>query len=231
MQERDSREHLSALMDGELEADSARFLLRRMERDPELARAWSRWHLVRACMAERTPSSPRADSLRIGASGDDAFTARVLAAVKAQPQPRRHWAHYIGGGAIAASVAAAALILSVPQPLSSDGSVAGGSNRSARAPTSAAASRGASSSIAVVSASRDASASWLDRQPAFLAARPAAVSPVLSSSYLQQAAYAPGAMSSPMLVRDPQQNAGGAPYMILLVPEQNARLQATPQQH
>jgi sigma-E factor negative regulatory protein RseA len=210
--------------------EPARFLLRRMEREPELARAWSRWHLIRACMAERVPGSPHADPLRIGASGDDAFSERVLAALRVQPQARRHWARYIGGGAIAASVAAAALILSVPQSLSTDAGIASGSDHSAHALASAGTSHAAPSRIVAASAGRDASAPWLDRQPAFLAARPAAVSPVLSSSYLQQAAYAPGAVSVPMLVRDPQQNVDGAPYMILLVPEQNARPQATPQQ-
>lgn len=233
MQEPDSREHLSALMDGELGAEPARFLLRRMEREPELARAWSRWHLIRACMAERVPVSPHADPLRIDAVDDDAFVARVRVAVRAQPQPRRHWARYIGGGAIAASVAAAALMFAVPQSTSTDSGVVAGSDRSARALASAVASRAASPRIAAAPASRDVSAPWLDRQPMFLAARPAAVNPVFSGNYLQQAAYAPDASagSAPMLVRDPQQNVDGAPYMILLVPQQNARPQATPQQH
>lgn len=237
MQEPDSREHLSALMDGELGTEPARFLLRRMEREPELARAWSRWHLIRACMAERVPASPHADPLRVAAAGDDAFVARVLAAALAQPQPRRHWARYVGGGAIAASVAAAALMFAVPQSTSTDSGVVAGSGYSARysarALASAAASHGASPRIAAAPASRVASASWLDRQPMFLAARRAAVNPVLSGNYLQQAAYAPDAAvgSAPMLVRDPQQNVDGAPYMILLVPQQNARPQAPSQQH
>ena len=40
------REQLSALVDGELGADEARFLLRRMEHDPELAGCQERWQLL-----------------------------------------------------------------------------------------------------------------------------------------------------------------------------------------
>lgn len=224
-----NREHLSALMDGELGAEPARFLLRRMEGDPGLAREWSRWHLVRACLAQRSPSSLHSDPLRIAASsGDDAFVARVMDAVRVQP--RRRWARYLGGGAIAASVAAAALMLSVPQSTSTDGIVAGSEQHSARAPAAAIPATSLAPRLAAALTGRTTPAPWLDRQPTFLAARPTVAGSV-SGDYLQQAAYAPDSLGMPgnMLMRE-QQQLNGAPYMILLVPDQHAQAQV-PQQH
>jgi len=232
MEERNSREDLSALMDGELGAEPARFLLRRTEGDSDLARTWSRWHLIRACLAERAQASTHSDPIRIAAaSDDDAFVARVMAQLQATAQPRRHWARYIGGGAIAASVAAAALMLSVPQSTSTDGIVAGTEQHSARAPAAAVPAAPLASRIAAAPVSRTATLPWLDNQPAFLAARPGG-STMLSGNYLQQAAYAPDSVDvrAPMLMRAPRQNLDGAPYMILLMPDQNTQPQV-PQQH
>ncbi len=218
MEERNSREDLSALMDGELGTEPARFLLRRMEHDPELARAWSRWHLIRACLDAKKQTTAHSDSLLIDSiASDDVFVARVMGAVR--QQPRRHWARYIGGGAIAASVAVAALILSVPQSTSTDNIES--TARDARAVSAIPAAPVASRIAAASGVGRSAMLPWLDnRQSAFLAARPG---DAMTSSYLQQAAYAPD--SAPMLVRDPHQQFNGAPYMILLVPEQNATAQ------
>jgi sigma-E factor negative regulatory protein RseA len=234
MEERNHREDLSALMDGELGTEPAHFLLRRMQGDPELARAWSRWHLIRACLAERAQSSTHSDPIRIAAaSDDDAFVARVMAQVQTTAQPRRHWARYVGGGAIAASVAAAALMLSVPQSTSTDGVAAGGAERHfARAPAATLSAAPLASRIAATPVDRTSPLPWLDRQSTFLAAHPAAGSTMLSGNYLQQAAYAPDG-GARMLMREPQQQTSGAPYMILLVPDQNARRAQpqVPQQH
>jgi len=219
-----SLDHLSALMDGELGAEPARFLLRRMEHEPELSRTWSRWHLIRACLnGER--SAAQADPVRLASAAthdEDAFSTRVLRAVQARPQARRRWARYLGGGAIAASVAAAALILSVPQSTSTDTTLAVAPER-----TTTAAARTGMIAAAPVSAMRDATPlSWVNnRQPLFLAARPASITPtpgggLLQSDYLQQAAYAPDANTS-VLMRE-SGAAGNAPYMILLVPDRGA---------
>ena len=40
-----NRQQLSALMDGELSPDEARFLLRRLQHDEELGSTWERWQL------------------------------------------------------------------------------------------------------------------------------------------------------------------------------------------
>ncbi|HXS73894.1 MAG TPA: sigma-E factor negative regulatory protein [Rhodanobacteraceae bacterium] len=222
-----SREHLSALMDGELEGEPARFLLRRMEHEPELARAWSRWHLIRACLAGSQGNAAHTDAAGIVAAAlkdDEAFAARVMqAVVQARPQARRHWARYIGGGAIAASVAAAALILAVPQmPSGTDAGIVVAPNRVTTIPPANVIAAAPVSVKANV-----ASLPWLNnnRQPMFLAARQNAANAalgggLLQSGYLQQAAYAPDAvpLSAPLLLRGTNQT-GNAPYMILLVPD------------
>src|SRR4051794_35921259 len=104
-----NREVLSAGMDGELSREEVRFLLRRLEADAGLADVWGRYHAGRdGLRAEGTPF----------ASAD--FAARVMAAIEADvavvgvAAPRRRWLHWSAGGAIAASVAVAALMLSQP---------------------------------------------------------------------------------------------------------------------
>lgn len=103
-----NREILSAGMDGELSREEIRFLLRRLEADPVLADTWSRFHIAR-------------DGLRHEPSlhASDDFASRVMAVIDAEPAtasaaPRRRWLHWSAGGAIAASVAVAALMLSQP---------------------------------------------------------------------------------------------------------------------
>lgn len=103
------REQLSALLDGELGADEARFLLRRMEHDPELAGCQERWQLMGDVMRGQAPALAPAG-----------FSAAVAAAIAAEPvpqaEPRRQvrrggWRAWGGGAALAASVAAVALFM------------------------------------------------------------------------------------------------------------------------
>jgi sigma-E factor negative regulatory protein RseA len=97
-----NREHLSSLMDGELERGAREFLLRRLSNDGELAGRWRRYHLVRACMQ---------NELRAGAD----LTGRVAAALHeesdwVQRSAAARWLKPVGGAAIAASVAIFALV-------------------------------------------------------------------------------------------------------------------------
>ena len=110
------REQLSAMMDGALSADEARFLLRRMEHDDELADCWERWQFAGDAMRGIAGRALPADfSRRIGrAIADDvaladAIEAQTLA-VPATPGTRRPLLRWGGGAALAASVALAALI-------------------------------------------------------------------------------------------------------------------------
>lgn len=115
----DVKLQLSAWMDGELDAQAARFLLRRLGHDDALARTWARYHVAR-------------DGLRrqIGRLARPDFAARVMRAVEAEPAPSRasgrRWLRWTAGGAIAAGVAAAALVLVQPGPGTLPGSMPGG---------------------------------------------------------------------------------------------------------
>jgi anti-sigma factor RsiW len=103
------REQISALCDGELAADSRRFLLKRLADDVELKTAWSNYHLI-------------GDSLRrqAGPPLPLDFAERVQAALDAEARsPARHgWMRWAGGASVAAAVALAAIIsVPVQQPL------------------------------------------------------------------------------------------------------------------
>lgn len=68
-----NRQQLSAMLDGELAPDQARFLLRRLEHDRELAGRWERWQLCGEVMRGRAEGLLRPD-----------FAERVMLAI-AQP--------------------------------------------------------------------------------------------------------------------------------------------------
>ncbi|ANB16527.1 sigma-E factor negative regulatory protein [Dokdonella koreensis] len=103
----DYREHLSALMDGELPRDESRFLLKRLERDDALGATWARFHVARQALRRQD-----IHALRPG------FSAGVLACIHAEAVPQRRaggtWLRWASGGAVAASVAVAALVLTRP---------------------------------------------------------------------------------------------------------------------
>lgn len=120
-------EQLSALMDGELDAERSRFLLRRLEGDPALQGAWERWQLVSGSLKGQL-------SLQV----DAGFLARVRDGInegrhagtdsgaeaagmgdgphEAPARAPHQWLRWAAGGAIAASVAVVALMATQPQP-------------------------------------------------------------------------------------------------------------------
>ena len=102
------REHLSALMDGELSREQTRFLLRRLGHDREAVACWTRLHVARDCLKGATP--------RLADSG---FAARVSRALIGGRLPvRGRWLRWSAGGVIAAAVAVAALLMVQPLPRS-----------------------------------------------------------------------------------------------------------------
>lgn len=179
-----SREDLSALMDGELAPEPTRFLLRRLDHDPELGATWSRWHLIRACLAS--------DSARMTAAcRDDDFAARIASALTAEEVPeahRRHWLRYVGGSAIAAGVAVAALMLNVPNPRVG--------TTAPVAESSPAAIAAAPTGLADAAPTGNHAVPWLlSRQPTALSAQPASANVVygtglMQPDYLRRAGYA-----------------------------------------
>ncbi len=97
------RQQLSALIDGELERDQTRFLLKRLQGDAELAGCWDRWHVAGDCLRGHAIAPLRSD-----------FAARIALAVDAEAAPSRRIGatvlKWTGGFAVAASVALAALL-------------------------------------------------------------------------------------------------------------------------
>lgn len=102
-------QQLSALMDGDLSPDQARFLLRRMEHDTELTGCWERWQLCGdALRGQALAPAPAGFADRIAL----AIAAEPMrsAANSTSPRARSNLARW-GGGALAASVAAVALFM------------------------------------------------------------------------------------------------------------------------
>lgn len=122
--ERQCREQLSALLDGALPADEARFLLRRLQHDHALAGHWERWQVYGDALRGSAPALLPAD-----------FAQRVSAALAAEAEGPRQapgvavpgragWMRWGGGAALAASVAVAALFVAQRQPLPAGGAPA-----------------------------------------------------------------------------------------------------------
>ena len=124
------REQMSALLDGELRGDEIGLLVRRMERDAGLRRAYGNYVLAGELL--RSPG---------GVTASPGFAARVSAAIAEEapateavpPPPRRsatrRWVRPAAGVAVAAGAAMAAVLLVRPE-------ADGGSARLAQAPGS-----------------------------------------------------------------------------------------------
>jgi sigma-E factor negative regulatory protein RseA len=102
-------ENLSSAMDGELSKEELRFLLRRLDHDTSLLQVWTRYHVAGDSLRQQLPP--------LAGAG---FAARVMQLIEdeqaaSQVAPhRRDWLRLSVGGAIAASVAVAALMVSQP---------------------------------------------------------------------------------------------------------------------
>ncbi len=106
--ERYHRQQLSAMLDGELSPDQARFMLRRLQHDTALAGCWERWQVCGDVLRGSHHALLPPD-----------FAGRVSAAIAGDPTPVESRAHkrgprllrWGGGAALAASVAMAALLV------------------------------------------------------------------------------------------------------------------------
>lgn len=103
-------ENLSSAMDGELSKEELRFLLRRLDHDTSLLQVWTRYHVAGDSLRQQLPPMAGAG-----------FASRVMQLIEdeqasaSQVAPhRRDWLRLSVGGAIAASVAVAALMVSQP---------------------------------------------------------------------------------------------------------------------
>lgn len=106
----DIGEQLSALVDGELSQDQVRFLLRTVEAESrfaqDAARRWSSYHVISATLRREFVALPLRQD----------FSVSVLNKLDATASTPRTYAalRWLGGGAIAASVAVVALVVSRP---------------------------------------------------------------------------------------------------------------------
>jgi hypothetical protein len=108
-----NRLQLSALMDGAVSPDEARFLLRRLQHDEELAGCWTRWQLCGDVL--------RGHASAIVPAGFPQRVANAIAAEAGRPAPAgsflaSRWIRWGGGAALAASVAVIALFVSRQMP-------------------------------------------------------------------------------------------------------------------
>lgn len=124
------RQQLSAMMDGELASDEARFLFRRLQHDQDLAGCWERWQVCSVMLRGQGEALLPADfSQRVARAlaEDAARTAlvdeHVVAATGTHP---RRWAWWGGGAALAASLA---LLTVVPRPASGPARASGADAR------------------------------------------------------------------------------------------------------
>jgi sigma-E factor negative regulatory protein RseA len=109
---KDSLEHISSLMDGEIRRETSQFLIRRLGTDESLRDTWNRYHLIRDCL--RHPEGGVATSI---------LATRVTAALANEPEPEEmpapgrptiEWVKPFVGAAIAASVALMAVFAVSP---------------------------------------------------------------------------------------------------------------------
>ncbi len=109
-----SREHLSCFMDGEINKETSRFLVRRLGADSELRATWARYHLVRDCLRHQD-----GDLAGIGlcsrvqramANETQQTASRSTAAAWSTSKSKAGWLKPVVGMAVAASVALMAII-------------------------------------------------------------------------------------------------------------------------
>lgn len=101
------REQLSALMDGALDRDATRFLLKRCESDAELGECWQRWHVAGEILRGGKVVPVKIDLVR-------AVSLALEQEAKPAQGAGRTVLRWGGGFAVAASVALAALIVVRP---------------------------------------------------------------------------------------------------------------------
>lgn len=104
------RQQLSALVDGELPTDEARFLLRRLEHDGELSGCQERWQLLGDALRGRA-CAPAPAGFELKVREAIAAEARQMPPASERQARRAGWRRWGGGAALAASVAAVALFM------------------------------------------------------------------------------------------------------------------------
>jgi sigma-E factor negative regulatory protein RseA len=202
------QEQLSALMDGELERDETRFLLKRLSDDRlsdgmQISARWARYHVARQALR-------RQDIAVLVPGFADAVMARLdLERQVAQSHPVSNWLRWGAGGAIAASVAVAALVVTRPAGESAPAAVPG--------VVRSVAQQGAPISVAPVAASTSYPGDF--RPPLLAPNAPVDASPVSFGTDMSQPMTIDPRMQSYLIRHYQAAGAGGqsgfVPYVIL----------------
>jgi negative regulator of sigma E activity len=162
------RQQLSSLIDGELSADEARFMLRRLEHDEALSRCNERWQMLgdvlrgQACAPAPVDFAERV-RVSVAAEPAPAMQARVERSQDRQ-QRRGGWRRWGGGAALAASVAAVAMFMTreqlpAPAPLDAPTTIIASQAELPAAPVTEASAAEQALAVAAVPAAAVAAAS------------------------------------------------------------------------
>ena len=106
---KETLEHISSLMDGELSRETSLFLTRRLSTDAELIGTWERYHLIRDCIRQPgsgTPVVNLSQRMHDALSEESAITDSVWES--------KRWLKPVSGFAIAATVALMAIVVVEP---------------------------------------------------------------------------------------------------------------------
>ena len=107
---KETLEHISSLMDGELSRETGLFLTRRLCADEELGGTWERYHLIRDCIRQPGGGLPHVNlSLRMKAALSEEY------AEPPSSWSSNRWFKPVSGIAIAASVALMAIVAIGPE--------------------------------------------------------------------------------------------------------------------
>jgi sigma-E factor negative regulatory protein RseA len=106
---KETHEHLSCLMDGEISRETSRFLVRRLGADDELCATWARYHLVRDCLRHQDGGIANQDLC-----GNVRQALENEEIQKPASASSRRWLRPVAGIAVAASVALMAVVMVDP---------------------------------------------------------------------------------------------------------------------
>lgn len=201
-------DNLSAGIDGELSKEQLRFLLRRLDHDITLQQTWARYHLARDSLRRQLP--PMAS---------EGFSARVMCAIEQESRPaltgkRNHWLRWSTGGAIAASVAAAALMIA--QPAGDSERVTAATARTEQARTVA------STAPATAPIAPAAVPPWLSGNSAGMLSQQASATLGAPFSRSQSSVYPRSLSTYPPMHRYRTLDNNDGSYLLLLDPEQQS---------
>ena len=118
---KETLEHISSLMDGELSRETGLFLTRRLSADHELTGTWQRYHLIRDCMRQPGGAVPLVNlsqRMKNALSEEQSAPASVWSS--------NRWLKPVSGLAVAASVALMAIVAVGPDQQLADSDIATG---------------------------------------------------------------------------------------------------------